>query len=43
MDLEDVIEEIEGAKFKLERKSYEELMHDDHYNKGYILNFRKSV
>jgi len=43
MDLENVIEEIEGAKFKLERKSCEELMHDDYYNKGYILNFRKNV
>jgi len=43
VDLKDVIEEIEGAKFKLERKSYEELMHDDYYNKGYILNFRKDV
>ncbi len=43
MDLEGVIEEIQRAKFKLERESCEELMHDDYYNKGYILNFRKSV
>jgi len=39
--LEDVIEEIESAKFYLERKSFRKLIHDDNYDEGYILNFRR--
>ena len=41
LELEDIVEEIERAKFYLKRKSFQELIHDDSYNKGYILNFRK--
>ncbi|MCK4414554.1 MAG: class I SAM-dependent methyltransferase [Candidatus Eisenbacteria sp.] len=40
-DLQAVIREIECEGFVLESKSIEELMHDDYYNKGYVLNFRK--
>ncbi len=39
--LEDVIEEIESANYYLERKSFRKLIHDDNYDNGYILNFRK--
>jgi ubiquinone/menaquinone biosynthesis C-methylase UbiE len=41
MRLEDIIKEIESANFKFERRFYKELMHDDDYNMGYILNFTK--
>jgi ubiquinone/menaquinone biosynthesis C-methylase UbiE len=40
--LEDIIREIEAAGFHFEGKSFKELMHDDNYDKGHILNFRKS-
>jgi len=41
MGLEDVIKEIEKADFHLEKKSFKKLIHDDNYDKGYILNFKK--
>jgi len=41
IDLQTVIREIECAGFVLESKSLRLLMHDDHYNKGCILSFRK--
>jgi len=41
MQLEDVIKEIESAKFKFERQFYKKLIHDNSYNMGYIVNFTK--
>ena len=41
MRLEDVIEEIESAKFNFEGKFYKKLIHDNNYSKGYILSFTK--
>lgn len=41
MELEDIIKEIKGKNFYFERKFYESLIHDDNYDKGYILNFKK--
>jgi len=41
LELENIIEEIERAKFYLERKTFEKLIHDDSYNRGYVLNFKK--
>lgn len=41
MSLEDIIKEIERAKFRFENKFFKRLMHDDYYDRGYILNFRK--
>ncbi|MDP8263259.1 MAG: class I SAM-dependent methyltransferase [Candidatus Ancaeobacter aquaticus] len=43
VDLEKVIEEIEGAGFVLEHKSSKRLLHDENYNEGCILNFRKQA
>lgn len=41
MELEDVIKEIESANFYLKRKCFKTLIHDDNYDKGFILNFTK--
>ncbi len=41
ISLDDVIEEIEKVKFHFERRFFKTLMHDDYYDKGYILNFRR--
>ena len=41
MKLEDIIEEVEEAGFSLQKKFLKRLIHDDYYNKGYILNFWK--
>ena len=41
MKLEDIIKEIEEAGFSLHHKFLKRLIHDDYYNEGYILNFRK--
>ena len=41
MKLEDVIKEVEEAGFSLQEKFLKKLIHDDYYNNGYILNFRK--
>lgn len=42
IDLESVVEEIEKAGFILECKLLKTLLHDEYYNEGYILNFRRS-
>ena len=41
MKLEDVIKEVEEAGFYLRDKFFKRLIHDESYNKGYILNFGK--
>jgi len=41
MQLEDVVKEIESAKFHFEGKFYKKLIHDNNYNMGYILTFTK--
>jgi len=41
MELDDVKEEIESAGFGFERMLYKTLMHDNHPEQGYVLNFRK--
>ena len=41
LSLEDIIKEIEVSNFYLERKFFKRLVHDDNYNKGYVLNFRR--
>jgi ubiquinone/menaquinone biosynthesis C-methylase UbiE len=41
MELEDIIKEIERAGFCFERKAFKKLIHDDNYDEGYILSFRK--
>jgi len=41
MRLDDVIGEINSRHFYLQKKFYKKLLHDNHYNRGYILNFRK--
>lgn len=42
MDLDEVKEEIETMGFRFEKKGFKTLMHDDHLEQDYILNFRKS-
>ena len=41
MELDDVKEEIKSAGFGFERMLYKTLMHDNHLEQGYVLNFRK--
>jgi ubiquinone/menaquinone biosynthesis C-methylase UbiE len=41
MELDDVIMEINSLHFYLQRKFYKKLLHDNNYDMGYILNFRK--
>lgn len=41
MKLEDIIKEVEEAGLSLQYKFLKRLIHDDYYNDGYILNFRK--
>jgi len=41
MQLENVIKEIESAKFHFVGKFYKKLIHDNNYNINYILNFTK--
>jgi len=41
MGLNDVIGEINSRHFYLLRKFYKKLLHNNNYNMGYILNFRK--
>lgn len=41
MDLEDIIKEIEKSGFMLGDKILKSLLHNESYNKGYILNFRR--
>jgi len=42
MELEDIIKEIEDAKFNFEGKFYKKILHDNSYNMGYVLNFTKN-
>ena len=42
MKLDEIIKEINSSHFYLQRKFYKKLLHDENYNMGYILNFRKS-
>jgi ubiquinone/menaquinone biosynthesis C-methylase UbiE len=37
--LESIIKEIENANFCFKSKSFKKLIHDNNYDKGYILNF----
>ena len=39
--LENIVKEIEESCFILKNKILKRLIHDDHYNEGLILNFRK--
>jgi len=41
MSLEEVVEEIEWANFCLDRKSSKNLLHNDSYNAGVVLHFKK--
>jgi len=41
MELDDVREEIKSAGFGFERMLYKILIHDNHLEQGYVLNFRK--
>jgi len=41
VELKDIIKEIEDSGFILECKFMKKLLHDDYYDKGYILNFKK--
>ena len=41
VELEDIIKEIEGSNFILKHKLSKTLLHDEYYNEGCILNFRK--
>ena len=41
IDLKSVIKEIEKSRFIIEQKLLKTLLHDDYYNEGYVLNFRK--
>jgi len=41
MKLGEIIKEVEEAGFSLQNKFLKTLIHDDYYNKGYILNFKK--
>ena len=42
MKLEDIIDEVEEAGFSLQDNFFKKLIHDDSYNDGYILNFKKT-
>lgn len=42
VELEDIVGEIESANFHFERKFFRQLIHDDNYNRGYVLNFKKA-
>jgi ubiquinone/menaquinone biosynthesis C-methylase UbiE len=41
IDLDRVIEEVQKAGFIHEHRFLKMLLHDEHYNEGYILNFRR--
>jgi ubiquinone/menaquinone biosynthesis C-methylase UbiE len=41
LELEDIQKEIEESGFLLVQKVHNELLHDDYYTRGWILNFRK--
>lgn len=39
MKLEDIIKEIESANFKLQKRSFRKLIHDENYDEGSVLKF----
>jgi len=41
LELKDIIKEVEEVGFSLQGKFFKRLFHDDYYNDGYILNFKK--
>ena len=41
LELEDIRREIEEYGFVLVKKVYKELLHDNYFNRGWVLNFRK--
>jgi ubiquinone/menaquinone biosynthesis C-methylase UbiE len=41
LSLEDIIEEMKMPGFRLEEKKLKRLVHDENYDRGYVLNFRK--
>ncbi|MBN2119806.1 MAG: class I SAM-dependent methyltransferase [Candidatus Omnitrophica bacterium] len=41
IDLDRIIEEVEETGFILQHKFSKRLLHDEYYNEGHILNFRK--
>lgn len=41
LTLKDIIKEIEEAGFGFEKRYFKRLVHDNNYDRGYILNFRK--
>lgn len=41
--IDKIIKEIEKADFYLDRKFFKRLIHDNSYEKGYILNFRRKL
>jgi len=41
LSLEDIVKEIEESGFSLEDEFSRVLLHDENYNKGYVLNFRR--
>lgn len=43
MKLEEMIDEVKQAGFSLQAKFFKKLIHDDSYNDGCILNFKKSL
>lgn len=42
LKLDDILDEVEKAGFALLNKFFKRLLHDDYYNDGCILNFRKT-
>ncbi len=43
LELKDIIKEVEEAGFSLIDKFFRKLLHDEDYNNGYVLNFKKGV
>jgi len=40
LSLEEIIKEIERGGFSLQEKFFERLIHDEKFNRGYVLNFK---
>ena len=40
LSLEEIIKEIERGGFSLREKFFERLIHDENFNRGYVLNFK---
>ena len=40
LSLEEIIKEIERGGFSLQEKFFERLIHDENFNRGYVLNFK---